>query len=101
MDTNSRPKLTAALSNYITHVVYKSSVTDFQEIFRIFFNDSRRLLRDKPYNITMKVKSVMSEDLLLLRFVALMTDTRRVKRCIIIYRAWMLTPDIIAILLTR
>ena len=59
------------------------------------------MLRDKPYNITMKVKLVMSEDLLLLRFVALMTDTRRVKRCIIIYRAWMLTPDIIVILLTR
>ena len=37
MNTNSRPKLTAALSNYITQVVNKSSLTDFQEIFRIIF----------------------------------------------------------------
>ena len=46
--------------------VDKSSLANFQEISRIHFLNSRRFLRDKPYNIKIRVKFVMSEDLLFL-----------------------------------
>jgi len=49
--------------------VYKTSLTNFQEISRIhFFKIPEDFLRDKPYNIKMQVKFAMCEDLLLLSF---------------------------------
>jgi len=52
--------------------VNKPSLTNFQEISRRYagyiFKKSTRFLRDKPYNIKMQVKSVMSEDLLFFSF---------------------------------
>jgi len=41
--------------------LYKSSITNFQQISRIhFFKNSRRISHDKPYNIKMQVKLLMS-----------------------------------------
>jgi len=66
--------------------VYNSSITNFQDIY--FFLNSTRFFRDKPHNIKMQAKFVMSENLIL--FLSL-TD---------IYWTGMLTPDIIVILFT-
>ena len=52
-----------------TQGVYKSGLTNCQEISRTHFKKkSIRFLRDKPNNIKMQVKFVMSEDLLFLSF---------------------------------
>jgi len=42
---------------------YNSTVNNFQDIY--FFLNSTRFLRDKPHNIKMQAKFVMSEDLIL------------------------------------
>jgi len=62
--TNKHTTSVTQTASYVTGRglirVHKYSLTNFQEISRIHFLNSRRFLRDKPYNIKMQVKFAMS-----------------------------------------
>ena len=60
MNVNSNCYITLPRHPSPPQGVCKSSLTNFQEISRIHFKNSRRFLHDKPYNIEMQVKFVMS-----------------------------------------
>jgi len=72
------------------HIQPNQFPEDFQEISRTHIFNSRRFSRDKPYNIKMQMKFVMSEDLLFKKKVFCWHLVARV-----------LTPEIIVILFTR